>query len=894
MASPAQALTLIWMYIEEQERLSRLSDIKRCWSGIGSGIRYILDVIAVVYALYGCALFLAVVFMFVFAIIMSVYAAFSSGRTWPQFYALALGLPIIGPLVNLLEELLVVTIRTVRCGFNSRMRRYVFPLLIVPAGYPDVVVVSRHKNYRFQKMERCFTAIDHFIHRFPPRKYTFQHFLTFAIIVIDLVAFFTEEEYGGGRAYTFLAVMLLCAVIRMLRNLPRSMISLYDRLGRGLSVRYTKFIVMGGAFFMLLSLSVEGLFEGRRDIYTFTFIALGIMFLGGIFIYIMTHFILPLCAKRKSGSTAGRLANVRYGMTTAIITAIAAIFFVIIWFCRAIGPEFDSESVHANIRVPYLIAWTIICIFLLLFALGDAEVTEHIYGYHQKVIEEARHRRELKAKAALQNANNNSNNNHDFTGSTASHHIGPDGRAVASPLMRSPGTNNNEVGNENQNQRRKRRDRYRLAKMERAMTRYSASRCATRALVLILLAILFLVAAVLVSMDFSQARPGSQRQYNFNLLNDPYVPKNNTEIANKEYTFCKANWGESSRFNVTDMIMLAKLAIFEASEIPQAYSLWFDGPQPIVAASTRGAAREFDPRGVVAHHLILPAHSRPLTANMPAFFEPPAWMQSVTVDVPRVDVIVIRGSYTGMDWIQDGYAWGDTIFFFIFTYLAPFNVPLSVGQHLTKWSKLLRYSVFGDLSYYTQLHTFAERARANAEAAGSSGVLVVGHSLGGGLAQMIGANMKLSTFAVSGVGVGYQGLYADFNVEDSRDFLSVIIGTNDPVPLVDKQIGAIQQIECTCSRFSFSCCHHIETTFEELARTCGDLRDPHNTTYDDEDGDAPMIVQIIIWFISMLIFYVIGLNLPHLKRVWCCDFLRHDITPHEPHEAQVNQSQNPV
>lgn len=113
-----------------------------CASAI-KGICFLLDIAAFLYALYATSLFFFVVLMWVFSILITIYVSISSGQTWAQLFAVGLGLPLIGPIVNVLDESFVAVVRTLRVGFQSKRRQYVLAFIVLPMNFPDEIVTKK-------------------------------------------------------------------------------------------------------------------------------------------------------------------------------------------------------------------------------------------------------------------------------------------------------------------------------------------------------------------------------------------------------------------------------------------------------------------------------------------------------------------------------------------------------------------------------------------------------------------------------------------------------------------------------------------------------------------------------------------------------------------------------
>ena len=126
-------------------------------------------------------------------------------------------------------------------------------------------------------------------------------------------------------------------------------------------------------------------------------------------------------------------------------------------------------------------------------------------------------------------------------------------------------------------------------------------------------------------------------------------------------------------------------------------------------------------------------------------------------------------------------------------------------------------------------------------------IVVVGHSLGGGLAKIVAAITDLPAFSMSGPGLFYTRCVvvavsvrlcvcdalaaslpdprrgkADLTLRTLDGHVTNVVPRNDIIPKIDRQTGLIQQVECDAE--SARLCHSSSRTIMTLVRACGD---PH-------------------------------------------------------------------
>lgn len=250
---------------------------------------FVLGVVAFVYALYAVLIFFAVILMWVFSILVTIYVSVSSDKvTWAQVFAVGLGIPLIGPIVNVLEEILVLLLRVIRMGFQSKLRSSVFESVCVPTSFDDSYFLlppsERSAFCKNSRRERLAWRLTSFAAKIPPTGLSFQSKLSFVLLCIDIVTVIifvscSEDSYAYTvRSYACLLIMLLCAVVRFVRSAPASINEVNQRLSTSKSVRWVRYTTNVSAFFVLASCTCAGLFAHRPKVYEFTLASAAVYF----------------------------------------------------------------------------------------------------------------------------------------------------------------------------------------------------------------------------------------------------------------------------------------------------------------------------------------------------------------------------------------------------------------------------------------------------------------------------------------------------------------------------------------------------------------------------------------------------------------------------------------
>jgi len=203
--------------------------------------------------------------------------------------------------------------------------------------------------------------------------------------------------------------------------------------------------------------------------------------------------------------------------------------------------------------------------------------------------------------------------------------------------------------------------------------------------------------------------------------------------------------------------------------------------------------------------------------------------------------VVIRGTTVRIrDALQDFSLWSEISSFQIINIIIPllsvwpvtFTCDLvDMLSNIQGWigSKFELQSYFRDVYRYVEniLHPWEDYV--NKKLTINDEVIMVGHSLGGGLAnlvasreygQYVGRNVppRVTSFGVSPVGTVYSSKKFGFPWYAVGDTETSIWSERDIIPLVDRHMGLQQVIPCLQN--SFVQCHAILTTLCELWRQC--------------------------------------------------------------------------
>ncbi|XP_020909842.1 uncharacterized protein LOC110247719 [Exaiptasia diaphana] len=202
----------------------------------------------------------------------------------------------------------------------------------------------------------------------------------------------------------------------------------------------------------------------------------------------------------------------------------------------------------------------------------------------------------------------------------------------------------------------------------------------------------------------------------------------------------------------------------------------------------------------------------------------------------KVNVVSIRGTVDARDWFENAKMWNEIAVFQLISVALPIqHLPFEfVAFFIAKSASidyLLHRSTYG--YYFKPLEDYIKAERNASE----EEYYLVGHSLGGGLAKIIGSRNKIPAIAISSPGEIYNHIKFDYTLEDVQTYTTTVRAQNDLVTWIDRSGGLIQHVECDNS--DFLKCHSIYKTYCELKKKC------HATTRIHCPGD-PKAMDVVM------------------------------------------------
>jgi len=193
-------------------------------------------------------------------------------------------------------------------------------------------------------------------------------------------------------------------------------------------------------------------------------------------------------------------------------------------------------------------------------------------------------------------------------------------------------------------------------------------------------------------------------------------------------------------------------------------------------------------------------------------------------------VIAIKGTSTALDVFTDTNLYATVQVLQAFQQLIPVLsiLPRPVIQWLL-WKTHLSTSRRAEEKIWTELELEVAALRRRYP---EDHFVLTGHSLGGGIAQIVASRLNIPALVWSAPGAAYSAKRFGIDVQSTKRNVVIVMPDHDVVPRVDLQAGMLQLIECrtiTGADASAPQCHSLLKTACEVWRACGDDRDFRET-----------------------------------------------------------------
>eukprot|EP01084_Bolivina_argentea_P254715 428283_1 len=317
---------------------------------------------------------------------------------------------------------------------------------------------------------------------------------------------------------------------------------------------------------------------------------------------------------------------------------------------------------------------------------------------------------------------------------------------------------------------------------------------ATKELCAAVCAIILVIIFVALAISFSS---------NTTNISSVYVSDSTDHII-APYPMCQVDWGRNY-LNLLDMIYLTIVAYYsQPNEIKNLFELWF---------GLNNTGWDFEN-----------IHIEP---KKPAFFH--------ISNINGLEVVAVRGTYDMDDVLQDISLYTEIATLQTFSWIIPLTTVLPVGfiRDFVKYASIpegmidptLRERYDEPIYDYVWDKLNGSLSTAKVESGANKTIFIMGHSLGGGVAEIVAAKFadqgytNVYSFGLSSPGTLWSSLKFGFSVEALDKSSVSVLPRRDPISLVDNHGGVSQVIECNAKETLF--CHLSERSFCEIYQECG-------------------------------------------------------------------------
>eukprot|EP00484_Ammonia_sp_Unknown_P008667 CAMPEP_0197080294 /NCGR_PEP_ID=MMETSP1384-20130603/214060_1 /TAXON_ID=29189 /ORGANISM="Ammonia sp." /LENGTH=315 /DNA_ID=CAMNT_0042519177 /DNA_START=58 /DNA_END=1005 /DNA_ORIENTATION=- len=266
---------------------------------------------------------------------------------------------------------------------------------------------------------------------------------------------------------------------------------------------------------------------------------------------------------------------------------------------------------------------------------------------------------------------------------------------------------------------------------------------------------------------------------------------------------------ESLNINGIDTLDLAFLtsAIYYPSDLPKQLSTWFDS--------------NVDANGAASNWTEIYTYD---DAN-----EYTSTYAHIGNAERNTEIILVRGTNGQDDAIQDLSLWSEIGFVQVVSWVIPLTI-------MTSTDFLRNYVYFASIPegliepswkhrYYDAVYQYVRTNLSEALRDEDRTIIILGHSLGGGIAQIVAAKLLLNeeanqvlSFGVASPGTKYSSKKFGFDVNSLHETSISVLPERDLVSQIDVHGGEIQIIKCDGEHALD--CHSVETHFCEISENC--------------------------------------------------------------------------
>ena len=202
-------------------------------------------------------------------------------------------------------------------------------------------------------------------------------------------------------------------------------------------------------------------------------------------------------------------------------------------------------------------------------------------------------------------------------------------------------------------------------------------------------------------------------------------------------------------------------------------------------------------------------------------------------------IVSVRGTTTALDLLSDAQLWLPAIMMQIIRKFIPLgNIWNGLIPHLIYYMNILETSPSSRSAYDVDVINLVKFLKKDFPKAL---IAVTGHSLGGGVAIIAGARLKVPAIAFSGPNARLSFMKFNVTIEDLDKYPVNVIPERDPFPMTDDKSLITENIRCRAKDTDADVvCHEITRSACELMYTCGsENRPPIKECHEKYDFPLP-------------------------------------------------------
>lgn len=184
--------------------------------------------------------------------------------------------------------------------------------------------------------------------------------------------------------------------------------------------------------------------------------------------------------------------------------------------------------------------------------------------------------------------------------------------------------------------------------------------------------------------------------------------------------------------------------------------------------------------------------------------------------------VLIRGTKTRWDLLANVQIWMPAVLFQVLRTLIPFgHMWTPVGDELIRLLSGFESDSVDKVNFYRHTSGFVQFLKSQPEQ--YRGVVVNGHSLGGGLSLITAAQTQVQAVALSGINTMLTRKAVDpiVSADDVNRYTFNIIPEGDVIPMIDDRARSFQEIRCKTEHTDYLSCHDFHRSLCEVMYSCG-------------------------------------------------------------------------